>query len=235
METTIVGYEKIWYLLFALLGYSLLVFALMELAIKRDENGNLRARKNNFILKYFFYENLWEALAKNEYTIPKNICNLYWGIFWGLAIMFPFQLFMNSLLIIILTFFAFPFGFLPKLKGDNIIHKYERYGKNDEKKWIAPWKFWIPSLILYNTFFRTDKIVFVINSACETASIVLTSIWLWFVITFLIAVYGIYTAIQHIRKKESWIATKSFLISLKEKTCERILPPENEIAAKNQE
>lgn len=211
--------------------YSLaIVPILMELSLdkpKKTREGMLRI-KNGFVLKYCYLSNFAEA---DDYKRePRNICQLYWGIwitlFFCLLMLIPMVMGFG----IIST--KFILGYLPKGKAflgpapfgefyDDLFHKYQRWGKNNERKWLAPWKVLVVGgpIFLIATYHKT-----LISAALMGISAMLH--WYIYFAVATIVMFVIFIAIyifNSLRKTESWAAAKTYLKSIKDRTCMRVI------------
>lgn len=157
--------------------------------MKKDENGNI-VIKDNFFLRYFWFLNfimfvgalLFKEQRPFEPSYPGNRLTWFLGfalipIIWAIAL-FAFFLFLmitcyGFFIYLCLALFIFPFGFVIvwpwnekkyiNCKTDRpSIHPYRRYGLNDEKKFPAPWWFWLPTLLIWpfkGEYFYVAKMV----------------------------------------------------------------------------
>jgi len=133
--------------------------------------------KENFFLRYFWWMNLIAFIAallfKKERPFepdyPENRCTRFWGfilapVIWAIALICLFAwLMLMAFAITILSLFVliiFPFGFaivwpwheekyIHYKKNEPSVHPYRRYGLKDEKKFPAPWWFWLPPLLIW--------------------------------------------------------------------------------------
>lgn len=136
------------YVTLGLLAHAfVLVPLLMGLALNkkkhRDEAGKLNFRKSSSILKFAYLGTEMDAyiLGKNI-QMPKNICQLYWGIFWGILFKIPCNLFFWPIYFtsfILWHIGAIFFGFWPK--GNWKFHPYKKCGWHSEQKiLLLPWE-----------------------------------------------------------------------------------------------
>lgn len=80
--------------------YIPLIFVLMEFSLdkkKREVDGVLRVKKNGFVIYYFYKSYFCHHTQQN----PKNLCDLFWGLFFGLLV--------NSFVLFVLYLFSFYF------------------------------------------------------------------------------------------------------------------------------
>ena len=138
------------------LAYSVLIFVLMEFSIDRSKDysdGMMHVKINGWVIKFLYRSN---CIGGRKY--PKNLCQLYWGI-W---IYFPVSiLFMTIAAVFAIalgaaggaTFCLYWFG--TNLIGcaiivgsDDKFHHlpYERNENNNQI--IAPWKILVPSMLI---------------------------------------------------------------------------------------
>lgn len=143
------------------LVYSLLIFVIMELVIdSKGPDGILRLKKDGFIILFLFKGNLLRNEGYKQY--PNNICQLYWGL-WissGCSLVF---LIIAAVMVGLILAVLFLCGFLPH-SGNGLVGPYERYGKNNEKRWIAPWKMILPLGVAYLLLSHRDKLMFIVKT-----------------------------------------------------------------------
>lgn len=131
----------------------------------RDERGRLNFKRDSLILRHLYCScDIWTFLGIDEKEMPSNICQLYWGIFWG-TLRFPFVLILVTIgqIFNVALFFLIMFlGFWPKeVKSDEkhlfrfgtahiYFHRYKRFGESkNEKLLFAPWEIVLPLLSLW--------------------------------------------------------------------------------------
>ena len=176
------------WIIFSLLAYSLLIFVLREFAVDwaqpRSENGSLRLKREGFVLKWLYCGNL---LVKGSRNYPDNICQLYRGLWFGVL-----GVVAMCIIILIVTVVAFFFGYLPcwwDYSSENGFHKRERYGKNDEKKWVAPWKIVIPIVaVIY-----IKSILVATTFVAKTSVAIVFSLGMLYTVMFISAIAAIVT------------------------------------------
>lgn len=133
------------YVVLGLLAHAfILVPLLMGLALNkekyRDEIGRLNFRKDSFVWRFIYLNsdlNFFDAHDK-----PKNICQLYWGIFLGTIFKVPANIIIMPiyfLVFLVLHGAGIFFGFWPK--GHWKFHPYKKCGWNSEQKiLLLPWE-----------------------------------------------------------------------------------------------
>lgn len=212
----------VWWLLISLGIYSFLIVPIMmELAVdkkqRRESTGKLRIKKNGFIIKNFYLGNIGEK----EFFMdaPDNICQLYRGVWLGIfmTLFFSISMFAAVLMLIIVILFASIIGFIPIFSnsGSPYFHSYQRYGKNDEKKFIAPWKILLLiTLILEVVFYGKTLMAVRIYVILIETMVIFAVAWV------------IVQIISKIKKWEFLIATRELLKAKKEKVCLKIVSVE---------
>lgn len=174
-------FEVLWVLAVCLLIYSLLIFAVIEPALKRDEKKNLRVNTNSFVVKHCYLPNV---LKNSSYT-PKNICSFYWGTWVSVL----FNLLAMLVVVTIMALFVF-------------------------------------FLYIFATLaFATIQNIPIIFSNIKTGaySFFTSKIFIGFILCVSLLLL-INWGRNRIKKKESWVAARSFFRSWKDKVCERITP-----------
>ena len=76
------GMVYLWGLVIFVLLSFLLTFVLMEFSLdkkKKEKDGTLRVKKNGFVIRFVYKTFLSIPFSHN----PKNLCQLFWGIFFG--------------------------------------------------------------------------------------------------------------------------------------------------------
>lgn len=210
------------WLLFGLGVHSFLIVPiLMEISVdrkqRRELTGELRIKKNGFVIKNFYQNNV----GKKEHLmdIPHNICQLYWGIFFGCVpgMIFTCVFYFIYYLAILICFL---FGYVIDKKDNNKdFHPYQHYGENDEKKFIAPWKIILPIALLLMVVFYGKTILLATIS-------ILTSTIAMYVYLAALGIVAVVWIIFRIKEQEFWSATKEFLKAKKNKVCLKIVPVE---------
>lgn len=126
----------------------------------------LRSNGDNWVINYFYGLNIFGSALGDVIKKPKNICTLFWGIFAGLSLFwmtftmavvaYCFTFLINLAIGFVFLLFMLA-GWLPHWKNihffmklSNIsdmfdmpepkIHPYQRWGKENQRKFIAPWK-----------------------------------------------------------------------------------------------
>ncbi|MEK7575774.1 MAG: hypothetical protein AAB491_01670 [Patescibacteria group bacterium] len=214
------------WLLFGLGIYSFLIVPiLMELAVDRKQRrtpeDELRIKKNGFVIKYLYRLNFNDWLDNNNYLdVPENICELYRGIWWGFFAVLGSSVFVLvvMLIYIIMTISTSIFGFVPDIhdKLDGAFHSYQRYGKDNEKKFIAPWKILAPISLLVLIILKGKTILMTMIS-------ILTSTIAMYIYIAVLGMVSIVWIFNMMRKQEFWSATKEFIKAKKEKVCLKII------------
>lgn len=182
-----------------LIGQSLVTFILMGLAMNfknpRDENGVLNFKRRG-IINWIYGTNCVYSVSSKK--IPKNICQLFWGVFGGilfgvvmLTVFIPASLIGDAGCLF--------FGVVPQdwiLGG--ACHPYKRFGKNSEKKiYIAPWEIAVVLCLLFNI----DRVTLNARDAANIAINAVSSAVLWIAIVassaVLVVVFiaGIFTCV----------------------------------------
>ena len=109
-------------------------------------------------------------------------------------------------------------GYLPRksyfsliTKEDLGFYKYQRWGKDEKRKWVAPWKVLITiSLLIAIVSYHALVVPIIIKGAVYAGVAILSLLAIGYLV-------------YRFSKTGSWIATKSFLRSVKEKTCLRVV------------
>jgi len=204
--------------------YTAFCLLLIELAIDRragrTKEGMLQIKEKGFVIQYFYELNIYREKGLSK---PKDICQLFWGIFmlaWFSAITLIvwslFKYIVLFLLIIVHTFFGHlprfllpPNDFFEFFSKDHF-YRYQRYGKK-EKKWLAPWKYLL--LILC---------ILTLSSGYGIAILIIGTIITWIVVLF--GMFFLYLIILEIWKIfPPRFAIKEFIKSKKEKSCIRLV------------
>jgi hypothetical protein len=170
--------EIIAYVVPGLVVYAfVLVPLLMGLALNkkkhRDDAGKLNFCKDSLILRrvYFggnFFEEVMECQKCTEDKMPKNICRLYWGIFWGVPIKTPVNI-LGVLIFFLWHAGAIFFGFWPK--GHWKFHPYKKCGWNSEQKTLLlPWEIAIFFLAML-TIANLDSAINIVKQAIYNPTI----------------------------------------------------------------
>lgn len=170
-----------------------------------------------------------------EPDYPKNRCTRFWGfifapiilvivsfffcIFWGLW--FALYIIM-TIICFVISVFTFPFGFAiiwpwneekyffsNERSGSHPLHPYRRYGFKNEKKFPAPWWFWLPVLLVWpfkgEYFYVLMKIInFIIPFLFNTTTGIIFVVAIFVFCIFLIfRLYGrsFWCKIKEIKKK----------------------------------
>jgi hypothetical protein len=134
--------------------YALLVLILMEIAVDKENprgaNGKLRIKMDGWVIEILYKTNVWRGTDDTKpIQEPKSICQMFRGIFWGApySILSTIVACMGVVIFFIIRFVVTLF-FGYAIKKENffdqkrvVFNKYERYGENGEKKYVAPWKF----------------------------------------------------------------------------------------------
>lgn len=215
METAIriILWAIVWFI-----GQSVITFILMGLAMDfknpRDENGVLNFKRRG-IINWIYGTNCERSMSGKK--IPKNICQLFWGVFGGIL----FGVFMLTVAIplsLIGDVFVLFFGVVPRgwLLG-GACHPYKRFGKNNEKRlWIAPWEIAVVLFLLFNI----DRVTLSARDAANIAISAVSSAVLWIAIVassaVLVVVFiaGIFTCVFE--------PAKEFYKERKDKVCWKI-------------
>jgi hypothetical protein len=204
--------------------------------MKKDACGRI-VMKENFFLRYFWLMNLINFIGSLlfkgnrpfEPSYPKNRCTRFWGfvlmpVIWAVALVCLFAYLMLMAFVItilsLLVLIIFPFGFaivwpwheekyIHYQRNKPFIHPYRRYGLRNEKKFPAPWWFWLPVLLVwpfkgeYFHFFKGIVNLFIPFLFSTTALICLVVVIVAFFIFLLLRLYGkfIWIKIREIKKK----------------------------------
>lgn len=225
-----------WWALAVAVFYSAIIVPIqMEMAVakpSRSTEGKLLLKKEGIILRVCYRTNYICAeenmFASLEY--PYNTCSLYGGIWWGNFSALFWFLFRTIILCIglIMCFVEFLFyvittilGFAPDCAVINdkfpelAFHPYECFGKNHEKKFIAPWKFIV---LILSILFAKEISRFLSVAAMSSQNFLFSKTALYFavIIAFLLAFGWI---ISKARKKEAWPATREILKAKWKKIC----------------
>ncbi len=237
-----------WLSLILLLCYSLFTLFVMEFAVDysqpKTHDGELRIKTKGFVVKEIYKGNIWRHTS----IVPKNICQLFRGIFTGM-IWFTFAMaigiFFGSIIIIVRVIqipIAFFLGYLPiypkESFGDilfsgsiNRFKPYQCYGKYDEKKWIAPWKIVIPIVMLI--YYKiTWQVVTVSAEFTGSLFTIDEAVCIAIAIALIIILIAVIAAIYNLIKKAGiGTATKEFFKSLKDRACLRVVPADADKAS----
>lgn len=204
-------------------SYTLLVFAVMECTIDRKVKiqGKLPVKRNSEIIQCAYRMNLIQDIR----DYPSSICQLFWGL-WSGMMFGAFMGIMITVIFVIMILIGFIFGYLPDMKlldeKDELFHPYQRRGIENEKRWIAPWKFLLAILALY-ILIRYPQAIWNLTKG-SVGSVYGTGENFLQIAIFILAVtfisYIIYQARGVIRKTRS--ATAGYLRAVKEKACTQI-------------
>lgn len=193
---------------------------------KETKEGRLRIKSNSFVIRFFYGANA--GRSREDKSFPKNVCQLYKGIYGGVFFFFFIQPLCFILIAILLVMIygiagpiSFIFGRMPnpvgfiKDGGDDAFYPYERIG---DRKWIAPWKFILPVGFMAIIYFRHREIfVNLIKISRLLSSTTAISVYCGIAgFIFLIII------INKIRKIKSFIATKEVIISFVKRMCKEI-------------
>lgn len=223
-----------WALAVAMFYSAIVVPIQMEIAVAkpaRSTEGRLLLKKEGIILRFCYRTNYICAeenmFASLEY--PHNTCGLYGGIWWGNFSALFWFMFRNLLLALALIILVFEviicsittiFGFVPNMTKLNDIpslsfHPYERFGKNNEKKFIAPWKFIV---LILSILFAKEISRFLSVAATTSQNFLFSKTALYFaVLSACLLAFG--WIISKAMKKEAWLATREALKAKWKKMC----------------
>lgn len=219
----------IW-ILIGLLIYSFIVVPVfMELALdkqKKTEDGRLRIKKNGFVIRFFYRNNIFRE--KKDKYFPKNTCQLYKGICIGILFFFvnyPLCCFLLASFFVILYGVVGPFAFIAgywpnpvgfaKRKEDPFYPYEERSGY---KTWIAPWKPILPiglAVLIYLGY----KEIFI---GLMTVARPLYSNVALVIYSSIVGLVFLVIVINKARKIKSFVAAKEMFISFVKKICKEV-------------
>ena len=223
----------------ALLINALISFLMMELAIDhkagRTKEGMLQIKPRGFVIRYLYRLNIMNSTHCLEANIPKDICQLFFGIFnfWIISCIFGafvclIVLFVAMVWFLYALFMTF-FGRLPeKVKitfYPSKFHPYQRFGAENQKKWVAPWKIILLfSVILGLSFFGETKLFIQqnLNTIHYTGFGIYLAIVAAGTIWFLIVLFQVLKPVFSGYLK----ATSQLIEGWKEKKCIRIANPD---------
>lgn len=220
----------LFYFVIVLGVYSLLVIPfLMELSLnspKRDAARLLRINREKWVIKNLYQTNIFAI--KEDKTWPRNICQLYRGFWWGMLLSM-IVIAVSTIILAIISIIGFFCGYLISPLKSTLFHDYERWGKDDERIWIAPWKILLPTSWLAIAIFWpeiTANIVHGLIYSINTAGIGVIAAagyirYYGYAVAAITLLFILYCAKYLITKGESWTATKDFLASIKDRFCIR--------------
>ena len=204
-------------------GYILLVCILAEMSLGRPKikDGILQVRKNSFVLKYIYKNNIGKDPEKMKY--PKDICQLFWGIYWGI-----FHSIFFLIIGVVIILIALFFGFAPRCGEGAPFEPYQTYKKTNKKtgevsetkKFIAPWKIILGFIVWYQFAIQPDRTFGVIAKTpgviAELFSMAITGLFIpvLYVGAICFVIYLIYFII-----KKTFTATREFLEARNKKIC----------------
>lgn len=219
-----------WFSLLVFCCYCLLVGILAEFTLgqpKVNQWGELRVKKDCFIIKNLFVDNFSENIHNKKY--PKNFCHLIRGLFFGIPLSVVFGVFAFILLYCIICPISFIFGFvLDEKKSSAVFKPYQTYGKNYDKKFIAPWKILLPLAIGYLFIPLEGYKIFFAGSRVVGSGIVAvgTSSVFWSIIggiSFLVAFIAfVFYVLQKPETKKNWAVACVWIKTKKTKICPMI-------------
>ncbi|MCG2694632.1 hypothetical protein L6261_00930 [Candidatus Parcubacteria bacterium] len=216
-----------WFVVLVFFCYCLLVGIVAEFALghpKINEYGELRVRENSFVINNLYKENFLSSY-------PENFCQLLRGL--GLGMIFFVCKLVGFIIVIIITLifilvtlpFPFLFGYLPWFSSEatNKFKPYQTYGKNNEKKFIAPWKILLPITLVYFAVSWRNEILGVITRTGNTAVAVGTPSSFWLIIaglSLLISFVAYMVYLFHSSKTtENWAVIKAWAKAKQSKIC----------------
>ncbi len=220
--------KTVWGIIIFLCLYIILLFVLMEISLgkTKEKNGKLQVNKNGFILRSIYNLN---CESEHEHkTYPKNLCEFFWGLFfsllfWGILKILMLIYFITIKPIEKLVFYlgCILLGRIPFGKDEKGLRfkPYQRYGKNNEKKFIAGWKFCAPMLALYVYYYHASSVI-----NCASSPLVTTIACVIGMLVALVAIVVTFVMFMNwLTNKTSFplkmTALKTFLKSKKEKVC----------------
>ncbi len=230
----------VWGSLIVLLCHLILTFIVMEFAVDYSQPktpvGELRINTKGFIIKKIYKGNIW----RNRPLIPKNICQLFRGVFTGIIWFILFMVVMTivcaiaAILRIMQIPAAFILGYLPIFPKGNFMDilfddidrfkPYQCYGEYNEKKWIAPWKIIVPAaMLIYHEI--TWKAAVVSVEFAYHLLITKTAMYIGIaIILVIVLIIAIALISNYVRKTKIGTVTKEFFKSLKDRVCLRLVP-----------
>jgi hypothetical protein len=210
MESIII---VIWKIIIGLGAYLIVVVPIiMEFAVNRKQvrapGEKLQIKEDGFVVRQIYMNNVMNG--DEEKSIPKNTCRLYWGTALG-GVWSPTITTLAIIIMCILGIGGFLLGFIIDLNPKTGFHDFERYGKNNEKKFIAPWKIIIPLLAVIYYKITWEVVTILVD--------ILSSKIMIYIYAVIVLVVVVTVAINKVRKKEIWIATKEVLKAIDKKIC----------------
>lgn len=228
MESTSFFTYVVWFLIALSVHTLLTIPILMELTLnkpKRTPKGKLRVKKYCFVMTHVYKGNVTKRYEYEKDLSPKNLCQLYQGLWWGSIISLSFTLtyLFFVFVAVVISIFAIPLGFLPARTALSWNHNgdyfqaYQKYGGDEEKKWTAPWKYLLPiclcvSAILWGQTFWETTVTYWYDAIFTLNTLLY---WVLPIAGFIFVI----VLVKVFKKTESWVATKSYLQSIKSNTC----------------
>lgn len=213
------------YILIVLSIYTIMIFILYSLAFTRprkNDKNEFVIKKSNYIIKYIYRVNI----LRENIIYPKNICQLFWGLFFSLPSSMIGIIYV--LIVVIFTiFFIFPvgllLGFMPYLKNDKqnrslCFHRYQRYGITDSKKWIAPYKIIILLSVIYFSL-TTPLLSKGWNITWKFFWLIITDTILQYIFLTVVAIIILFVLYNVWKDSKSWRVIKQFVRDYKAKKC----------------
>ena len=225
----------IWFLIGFLVYSFVVVPVFMELSLgrpKKTKDGRL-CIKRGWVIRFFYGINIARKIKDNDFRFPKNTCQLYKGIYLGIPFLFIFPIFVFGLIsafLVLLYGVAGPFfviaGYMPNPVGffdqrtiEGPFYPYEEIGN---KKWIAPWKFLLPTGLVALVYFFYREIYHSALNGLVKISHPLSSNTALIIYGSIAGLFFLVIIINKIRKIESFVAGKETVVSFLKKMCKEI-------------
>lgn len=219
------------YVVLGLLAHAfVLVPLLMGLALNkkkhRDETGKLVFQKESFVLQRIcFGGDIDEIFFLERGELPKNICQLYWGIFWGIPLKVPFNVVIRlGCFVMLIAWYsgAIFLGFWPK--GRWKFHSYKKCGWHSEQKiLLLPWELAVLFILVF-TIISPAHTINIIKQALDNPVAKTIGGGVLFLM-MLVGIMAVAFLIGHIGEKveSKWAAPfKEFIKAKKKKWCSQI-------------